>query len=210
MNIRQALIVLASLLGGCTSLPDAPIDRPVNWETHKKSISDIKHWYLSGRLAIKNGNESWNVKLYWHQSNAKYHILLSGPFGAGSVRLKGDPHSVTMTDSDNKSHLAWDASTLLYQQTGIRIPVKELRYWVLGLPSPNMTSQPEFDAYGRIKIMRQEGWSINMKRYTQLNGEQLPQKIFMLGHDLDVRLVIDEWKLGTLPKDNPLAEDSPV
>ncbi len=111
-----------------------------------------------------------------------------------------------MTDSDNQQHLSWDAGLLLYQQTGVRLPVSELRYWVLGIPSPKMKTQPKFDQYGRIKLMQQDGWTIDMRRYTDTNAVFLPRKVFMQGQELDIRLVIDEWKLGTLPSDNPLSE----
>ena len=78
------------------------------------------------------------------------------------------------------------------------MPVAGLRYWVVGLASPGQKDHPKLDQQGRLAYLEDEGWKVRFKRYSQVSGVDLPRKVFIVKNDkeLDVRLVVDNWKLG--------------
>ena len=51
---------------------------------------------------------------------------------------------------------------------------------------------------GRLAYLEQDAWKVKFKRYTQVSGIHLPRKVFIVepNNQIDVRLVVDQWKLG--------------
>jgi len=200
--MRNYLWLLAVvLLAGCAGVPEEPppVDNPASvWQARRSELSRIAYWHLSGRLAVSNGSEAWHINLDWLQRGDDYQIQLNGPFGAGKVRLIGNAYGVELRDSDNKSFYADKPGELLQQRTGVLMPVEGLRYWILGLDTPQQTQPPKLDAQGRLASLVDNQWRVNFRRYTEVKGLQLPEKIFISKpeQEIDVRLVVDEWKLG--------------
>lgn len=197
------------LLTACTSIEEIPA--PLNagsWRAHKAAIDNVQHWFATGRAAINNGAESWHVNLLWLQQGEDYQIRLFGPFGAGQVQLSGNRDRAELLTSDNERFHSHDMDTLLYERTGVKMPVAELRYWLIGLPSPNGGEVATVDKHGRLSDLKQGEWRVRYKRYVPVNGLVLPRKIFAGKPDLDVRVVIDEWKLGVKTEDNPFSDKS--
>jgi len=166
----------------------------------------MQHWFASGRAAINNGVESWHVNLLWLQQGENYQIRLFGPFGAGQVQLTENNGLVELLTSDNERFYSDNIDTLLYERTGVKMPVAELRYWLIGLPSPAGKDSARVDKHGRLSLLQQGAWRVRYKRYVPVNGLVLPRKIFADKQDLDVRVVIDEWKLGVQTLNNPFNE----
>jgi len=90
---------------------------------------------------------------------------------------------------------------LLYEQTGLQMPVSGLRYWVLGLPAPasqaGAASDRQLDARGRLTRFVQGGWLVRIRSYTEVGRFDLPAKVFIRRGDIDLRLVVDRWRLHT-------------
>ncbi|MDH5777501.1 MAG: lipoprotein insertase outer membrane protein LolB [Gammaproteobacteria bacterium] len=202
-NLAFALAAL--LLAACSTNPQLPSE--TSWHDRQQELSDLNHWFVSGRVAIKNGVESWHVNLLWLQQADEYRIRLHGPFGAGQVQLKGDSYQAVLSNSDDQHYTASDVDQLLYDRTGVKMPVSELRYWMLGLPAPNAKNKTQLDKTGRLKSLQQSDWNVHYRRYDVVKGLVLPTKIFARKHDLDVRVVIDKWELGLPSEDNPFMEE---
>lgn len=201
------VFLYALLLSACSTLPDLESENEV-WSDREAELSGVKHWFVTGRVAIRNGVESWHVNLLWLQQADEYQIRLFGPFGAGQVQLKGDLSGVELLTADNEMHYANDVDQLLYDATGVTMPLAELRYWMLGLPAPNGKDVKHLNSQGRLKMLQQSDWKVRYKRYTKVNGLILPKKIFARQGELDVRVVIDKWELGTPKDSNPFNDAS--
>lgn len=195
------------LLTACTTVEEVPDSLNTgSWQAHKASLDNVRYWFASGRAAINNGVESWHVNLLWLQQGDEYQIRLFGPFGAGQVQLTGNPQQVELLTSDNEHFYSDNIDSLLYERTGVKMPVSELRYWLIGLPSPRAKNAARIDQHGRLAQLQQGHWRVRYKRYMPVNGLVLPRKIFADKQDLDVRVVIDEWKLGVQTLDNPFRD----
>jgi len=191
------------LVTGCTTLDVAELDvadpaSAKTWPQRQTELSAIKYWHLTGRLAVNNGDEAWNLNLDWQQKGDDYEIKIHGPFGMGKVKLVGNAHGVLLRDADDQTFYADTPEILLYEQTGVFMPVEGLRYWVVGLTTPSQKEQPTLDNFGRLAYLEDANWKVKFKRYTQVSGIDLPNKVFVARNEngLDVRLVVDKWKLG--------------
>lgn len=197
------------LLTACTTVEEVPDSLNTgSWQAHKATLDDMQHWFASGRAAIVNGVESWHVNMLWLQQGDNYQIRLFGPFGAGQVQLSGNGRTVELRTADDERFYSQNMDALLFERTGLRMPVAELRYWLIGLPSPNGNDAARVDKHGRLSSLQQGEWQVRYKHYVPVNGLVLPRKIFADKQDLDVRVVIDKWKLGVQTMDNPFNDKS--
>ncbi len=194
------LLVLLSLSVGCSTTQPKPVDEQSNaaWEYRQGELKAIKYWRLRGRLLVSQGEDAWNLSLEWQQKDEDYQITLNGPFGAGKIKLVGNADGVILKDSDEQSFYADRPEDLLYEQTGVHMPVEGLRYWVMGMASPKQIKKPTIDGHGRLAYLEDANWKVNFKRYTQVSGMDLPRKVFIIKpeQEIDVRLVVDKWTLG--------------
>lgn len=196
----SAALILSLALTGCQAVPDIPevADGGPVWQQHRQAVANIQQWHITGRLAVTNQESAWNMDMQWQQQGDNYQIELSGPFGTGKVQLTGNGRGVQLRNADQQVFYATSAEELLYAQTGVLMPIADLRYWVLGIPAPQHAQRPGFDPHGQLTRLRQADWDIRFRRYTQVNGLSLPDKIFIARNDkqIDVRLVVDEWTIS--------------
>lgn len=197
--MKYLWVLLSLTLVGCEVIPEIPMfsDGGAAWQAHRQSLQNLTNWQMTGRASVANGTEYWNLSLQWQQRGDDYLIDLTGPFGAGHVQLAGGPHGVELRDADQHRYYATSPEALLYERTGVIMPVTDLRYWVVGLPGKDHPGEVAFDAQGRLAKLELTPWQVNFRRYTQLERVSLPEKIFILRPDkqLDIRVVVDEWLL---------------
>lgn len=197
-------VLISMVLSACQITPPRPAftaptaEALTSWSQRQHALSALTDWHLSGRLAVSQGEDAWNLNLDWQQRGQNYEIAINGPFGIGKVRLVGNAQGVMLRDSDNQMFYAESPEALLYDQTGVRVPVAGLRYWVMGLTAPDQVNTPQLDAQGRLVYVQNDDWQVDFKRYTRVGDIDLPRKVFLAepGKEIDVRLVVDRWKLG--------------
>lgn len=191
--------LLLLLLTACSNMPTRPpaADPEMAWQERQYHIASLNDWTLAGRLAIQSDHEGWHVSINWEQQQQNYSILLSAPLGQGSLKLFGNDDNVTLQTDEGESISAADPGELLYRQFGWRVPVKSLRYWVLGVPAPGNQREEQLDEYGRLVHLKQDGWEIRFLDYEPRMGVELPGRVFVNNHKAKVKLVISDWQ--TLP-----------
>jgi len=193
-----SLAGLLLLIAGCTSLPPRPVPESSQqtWALRQQDLKQIDGWQLKGRVAIINGEEAWYLNVDWLQNDGDYRIDMWGPFGAGRVRLQGNEQGVRLIDSDQYVYYSTDPESLLYEHTGVKMPVAGLRYWILGLADPGQSQKEAIlDRYGRLASVQQDAWNVELQRYTPVGQMELPDKLSVNKDDLRVKMVVDNWKL---------------
>ncbi len=172
------------------------------WHQRQQKLSGLSDWTMKGRMVVVNGVELWSISVDWEQHGDQYVIFLSGPFGMGKIQLIGSASGVLLKDSDDQIFYASTPEELLFDHTGIAMPLSYLRFWILGLLRPESkiaANNVKFNQLGQLKSLTQERWDVNFKRYTKVNdvAVELPDKIFIhQGGDLKVRVVVGEWLFG--------------
>ena len=193
----MAALLLAGVLAGCGTAPQKPAEAPVaaaEPAEERRARESLKEWVAVGRVAVLHDEESWHANLHWEQRGERYHIRLIAPLGQGSVALRGLPGSVMM-EHEEGAVMAASPEVLLERHIGWRIPVTGLHYWVRGLADPTAENALEHGDDGRPVRLDQNGWRIDFRRWGEVGGIALPEKVFMEADGLKVRLVIDQWDL---------------
>lgn len=191
------LLLAVSLLSGCAQSPKIETSSKTQlWLDHQLSVGAIQSWDIKGRIAVKNAKESASVTLLWNQYLSDYELRLIAPFGQGTYILTGTSTQVRMKGPKGLDIVAENAEALLRQGLGWDVHLNGLRYWVRGLPEPGIKySELTLDEKGRLVNMAQSGFDISISRYTAQNGISLPEKLSIKSDKIQLKLIIQIWKL---------------
>jgi outer membrane lipoprotein LolB len=193
-NISKPLFILLSLLlTGCPSTPikHAPIN---NWDLFNHQQRLLTQWHLAAKLGYQSPNDSGSAWLEWHQQQRHFDIHLSGPFGAGATRLKGNPEYVVMSQPGKEQLIAASSAELTQYLLGLPLPVEALTYWVRGIPSPTLqVNDRSINQDGTLATLSQDNWQLEFSRYAQYGDWILPGKLSGKNGELSFKLIIKEW-----------------
>lgn len=192
------LFFLISTLMGCASITqktNVPSTNNVTIDKTQLSTS-LDTWDLSALIAIRNmnANHAETVNLNWQQNKQVYTMALFGPLGANAVKISGSPGHVLLEKGNGEKYTATSPEAMLAQQTGWRLPVSSLYYWIRGLPVPNIPSQKSMDDKNHIALLLQQGWRIQYLNYTPVRQIDLPTKLFLNNAELNIKIIISQWQ----------------
>jgi len=151
-------------------------------------------FYLSGRVSVKYGTEAASGRITWQHDPASDELLFSSPLGQGVARIVWRDNVASLTTSDQKRYQAGDVETLTEQVLGWRLPLAGMPDWVRGRASAAAPAQTQADASQRLTELRQSGWLVEFLDYASGNG--LPSRLRMSRQDMELRLVIDQWRVA--------------
>lgn len=197
MSILQAL-TLATLvvLTGCATPPAAP-PAATQWQAHQAQAASLTHWDLSAKMALHWRGGAENASLNWSQTDDRSDVNLSGPLGAGAVRITQQGHRLEVQRGGE--HRVYDSSTpeTLAAATGWPIPVSALPFWLRGLPDPQQPIEQLNLLHGRAQEIRQGGWTISYTAYAAAGIGSLPASLQVThaADDIRLRLVNARWTL---------------
>ena len=186
--------VILALLAGCATTPES-VNLPdiSSWDERTTVLGNVESWQFKGRIAVKAGDEGFNGKFNWEQKGDAFSATVGGPLGMGTVRIEGDGQVMSLTDKDGVETVLQDAELELRWRYGWTIPITSLRYWVLGIPDPGKPSTTEFNDEGNLSHLEQGGWIVEISRYREGGGQQMPRTLSATNPDTRVRMVIDRW-----------------
>ena len=180
--VRSAFICVCLLLAGCAAMQEQPA--PV--------ALVCKAFYLSGRVSVKYGAEAASGTITWQHDAASDDLLFSTPLGQGVARIVRRDSLASLTTADQKVYQAADVETLIEQVLGWRLPLVGLPDWVRGRADPGAQAQSRLDSSQRLVELRQSGWQVEFLDYKVDTG--LPARLRLRREDMEIRLVIDEWR----------------
>lgn len=199
--MRILAICLLLILVGCAPSPKQPEsttalpskDVSAAWQQHQKKIEALPKWYSKGRLAVTHGQKGGNASFIWQQNDELYQIKLHGPFGSGALMINGAPNQVYAQDANGKKHQAKTPEELMQQIVGWYVPISGLRYWIRGIPIPNVkVASHQLNSNGYLKQLNQDGWSIQYGEYV-FDKIALPKTIQLHNPKLKIKLIITAW-----------------
>ena len=181
-------------LAGCAATRPA-VDLPPldNWDKRVEVLGGVVEWEFRGRVAVKAADDGFNAKFDWEQDGDSFRATVSGPLGMGTVRIEGNGRTIVLTDKDGVRTELEDAELELRWRYGWTIPVESLRYWALGIPDPDLPVVTVFNDDGQLARLEQGGWVVEISRYREGGGQQMPRILTATNHDTRVRMVIDRW-----------------
>jgi outer membrane lipoprotein LolB len=188
--------VLAVACGGCAVAPVAPPSSPPDPQS-------FQHWTASGRLALAANGEGGSGSFTWGQHGAETTLAIRGPLGAGAMQVTTDGQSLNVTDAEGR-HLDTEQSrALLTRRLGTDLPLAELRYWMLGVPSPGSPSSVADAAVAPLRVIEQSGWRIGYDTFAAAGGVSLPERFTATQGAVRLKVVVDDWKVAAAPGQGP-------
>lgn len=185
--------------------PVAGEARQALYETHAARVMAQSAWALAGRVSINSEHESWQASVQWQQWESGFEVLLQGPLGQGSLRLRSSQGSVVLETSDGQRQVDASAEQLVYQRLGVMLPLEKLRFWVRGVAAPETPAVMEWDDLGHVQRLQQEGWDVRYKSYmTTAEGLPIPMKLFIAQAPWQVKVMLDNWGEAAAPLPVPL------
>ncbi|WP_031429812.1 lipoprotein insertase outer membrane protein LolB [Methylomicrobium agile] len=181
-------LALVSPLTGCSLFTAAPPEVSYS-KTVNQALYHLELWALDGRVALTGAQDSWTADLAWSHRRDDERISLSGPLGQGAVKIHLSGETVTVAEGDGKVESSDDPEGFINQRLGMFVPVTSLRYWVLGVPEPEL----DFEETG--KGFRQAGWTIAFQAMQRVGDWLLPRKMSVANERVKLKLIINEWTL---------------
>jgi outer membrane lipoprotein LolB len=178
---------LLSILSACAIVPMEIV--PAYSSKARLDLYELAHWEFDGRLAIADQNDSWSASIIWGHSPTEDELKLAGPLGQGAVIIKLSGNKVMVDRGDGDVRWSDRSDEFVSHELGVFVPVRALRYWVVGLPEPSLDFQEVEDGF------RQGGWHVAFKKMQSIEGRMMPQKIAIINDEVKLKLFIDHWNL---------------
>lgn len=187
---RAALgAILIAALGACASFkPAAP---------RVASASIDTAFQLSGRFAVRSGDEGGSGRLEWLHSPTADDLTILSPIGQGIARIVRANGVYTLTTRDELTESATDPDSLTEKALGWRLPLGGMAYWLRGRAAPGPASETRIGADDRLAELKQDGWTIEYQSFHL--APRLPERMRVVRDKLDLRLIIEEWRSVPAP-----------
>lgn len=194
---RLPALVLVLLLASCASQFQA-VDP--DWERHHQAVSALADWGLSGRLNVRQQEQSDTVQINWDQQGAGFDLLLSGSFGLGAVQVSGTPTLITVARAGEDSVTLPSLEALTRDYFGYDFPAAQLQYWVRGIPAPGSPADTVLDENQLLGTLSQrddsgQQWTLSYDRYQQNGAVTLPGRIRAESAGLRLTFLINHWQV---------------
>ena len=188
-NLKFSGIALLILfLSACSSSPIEP--EVLYSKGQREKVNDLNQWSFEGRLGLSGKNDSWQASIDWEHKPGIEEIKLSGPLGQGATIIKLAGNLVSIDRGEDKVQTSTEPEAFINKQVGMFVPIRSLRYWVIGLPEPTSVF------IETIAGFTQAGWLVEYKQMQQVHGRPMPRKVTVSNEQVKLKLIIDRWVLN--------------
>lgn len=196
--MKRLTLALGALvaLAACHGLPSRPDLGPA--PEARALVASIPDWRARGRVAVRSAAGGFSASFDWHQTGERGELGVHGPFGAGAARISRTPELIRIESGQGPPvEVPWPFATLepaLTARLGFPLPIESLRYWVLGVPAPGLSSEERSGSE-----FRQAGWTVSLAGFGPVNGAPgpLPSRLVLTRESTRIRVIIDTWHVGT-------------
>lgn len=195
MRLKYAILACVWLaacgLAGCAALSGKAAMPPVTQS--QQQLYRLSAWKLEGRIGAKMGHEGWSANLFWEHEGGQDRLRISGPFSQGAVSIIVQSDLVYVNEGNGAVSSSRNPDAWLKQRLGFTVPLRSLRYWVLGLPAPDVEYKAELDAAGGLKGFAQQGWVLAFESFDSAGGFVVPKRMSIRGGEVTLKLIADDW-----------------
>jgi outer membrane lipoprotein LolB len=186
MWIRAQCLAYAAilLLAGCATVSPPP---------PPALSSGQPAFVLDGRIAVKFDSQHSSGGIRWAHDAESDDITMLAPLGITVAHVRRDAHGAVL-EASGKRYAARNSDDLMQRALGWHLPLDGMPYWVRAQAMPGLPASVERDANGQISLLRQDGWAIHYTAYAAATADSLPRRMTMQREDMEIRLLIDEWK----------------
>jgi outer membrane lipoprotein LolB len=184
---------VALLLGGCSTAPPPVSDSAM--ETARAKLRSVQAFTFRGRLAFRYEETNYPTTFVWEYGKQSERIELKAPLGQGWLTLTRTPHDARLKTSTGIERHEARLEPLLRDMIGFEVPVQSLRFWMVGMPSPDAPYEAESNESGLYSELLQQGWRVVFRNYEMHDELWLPRRVTATRENLEVRSIISERTL---------------
>lgn len=194
----SAWLLGALLLGACAApspVPEAG-DPQRAYAARVDQLSGWRDWSLTGRLGVTLGDDGGSGRLDWRQAGDESELRFRGALGQGAWRLRAEPGFARLERGDGGVREAPGVEALVLEETGWRLPVIPLGWWIRGMAWPGDDGTPllALNEDGTPRTLEQAGWRVAFDRYERGPGDRLlPTRLDARRGDVRVKLAVSRW-----------------
>lgn len=198
------LLPLCSLILAACTLPDNTEKGDVSatsagWKAQTQHINQLQRYQTRGSFAYIGATQKTYARFFWQQySPDSYKLLLTNPVGSTELELIVKDGQTQLTDNKGQKYYSDDPDSMIYQLTGMAIPMENLRQWIVGLPgdaqSYAISNQYHLKALNWSQGM--EKWKVTYQSYDEKVSPQLPNRLDIKQGDNRIKLKMDSWTLN--------------
>ena len=184
---KMVLCVLMFTQAACSFIAEKPQQ---NYQmSGRQGLRAPDTWKFEGRIVMSNEKDSVTAAIMWKHRLALDEIDLTGPLAQGHVKISVTASKLQIDDGDQVHSFDGDPEQIMAEQLGIQVPVRSLRYWVLGLNDPNAVFVQAEDGF------RQLGWFVKYKSMQKVKELDLPYKMGVENERTRLKLIVDQWDI---------------
>jgi len=200
INTRRFLIfTLLLVLFGCSSVPEPIVD--VQWQSHKQKLAQIDNYQVVGKIGYISPEQRESLNFQWQKHADSSELRLTNFLGQTVLSLSMTANGASVETYDDQYFEAPNGQQLIYQLTGLDIPVDDLQDWLLGLPT--QADHFELNQANTLatldKAAGQQNWHVNYTRYKEFDWRNdqipLPDRIKLSQDQTSIKLAISKWIL---------------
>jgi outer membrane lipoprotein LolB len=166
------------------------------WQPRPPDPEQLTQWLAKGRIALVAQGEGGSGSFVWQQRSERTELTLRGPLGAGGLALITDGTTFELSDGAGQPLNGEAARAELERRLGVKLPLAELRYWMLGGPAPESPgSGPVQTSSGSVPGFVQGGWVVSYEQLKSQAGWSLPARLTATTSGARVRIIVDDWIL---------------
>ena len=186
-----AALAWIPLVTGCATTPSGSPSgsRPAD-------PGQLTQWMAKGRIALAAQGEGGSGSFVWQQRSERTELTVRGPLGAGGLALVTDGTTIELSGDAGQPLNGEAARAELERRLGVKLPLAELRYWMLGGPAPvRPGSGPLQTNTGTVPGFVQGGWVVSYEQLKSQAGWSLPARLTATTNGARVRIIVDDWIL---------------
>ena len=194
---KLCLLLGAACIYGCVSVV-APIQqRAERWQQRTDYLYQNQYWTAHLSLLAVARQQKFNTRVEWRQQAERYQIKLKDFIGRTWAVIEGAPPAVTVKTSGGRRYQGHSAEALINELLGMRLPVSGLRYWLQGLPQPQVSpARLVLSEQGLAEEISQSGWQITYPHYRLNNAFNMPGQVLLRFDDVTLNVKVSQWVLG--------------
>ena len=203
--IKLLLFIFSiTLFTGCSTLPDSDnTPKIASAQNRDQQMLALTHWAIKGKIAFIEQQLGKKKKRQSADLSWRYHISAQGLeqsidlttfLGINVLHIESQ-HNKHTVKVDGKSYHTDDLSLLIYQLTGLTLPVEALHYWLKAIPYNKQDTVYFNNTTHLPEQLTNRQWKINYQAYQNVNGYLLPKKINILHNNMQIKIYINQWKI---------------
>lgn len=187
-------ILLSLSIAGCSQFASQPAP-PLTDSQVNVLTPPPEQWKINAKLGIKVPEQSGSVSLQWEQWANSYRIQVQAPLGQGSAVIYGNPDNIVIKRPGKPTLSSNNANTLIQEAFGWNFPLNQLKFWIRGLPNPELTIDlQQQNASGTLDKLEQSEWEIVYSRHQLVEQWQVPGKIVARQGNTRLTMIIRQWE----------------